>query len=423
MAVQVYKFGGASIKDAESIKNVGNIILQQEYDKLVIVVSALGKTTNALEKVVDSYFKQDGKTSDIAESIKEDHYQIIEDLFSNDENKNSIKEKIHNLFVELQWVIEDEPKDSYEYIYDQIVSVGELASSNLVANYLNSKDLALEWLDARDFIKTDNTFKEAYINWDTTKTKINDVVLPALQNGPILTQGFIGSTSDNDSTTLGREGSDYTAAILSYCLDAEQQVIWKDVDGVLNADPNAFEDTRLIDDLSYGEAVEMTYYGAKVIHPKTIKPLQNKRIPLVVRSFKNTEKTGTKIHADGLNKVELPVIIKKTNQVLLSFITKDFSFTDENQIGEIMSVFGKHNIKINLIQTGAIRFSALVDEKTAHIVQIEKELSDKFDIKIRRNISLLTIRHYDDATIEKYTSREEVLLEQKTAINYQAVLA
>jgi len=379
----------------------------------------MGKTTNALEKVIERYFQGSNALEELSK-VRQIHMDLIDELFAPAE-REVVYEKALNHFVEAEWVLEEAPKDSYDYVYDQVVSVGELVSTSIVAAYLEKIGVSTSWTDARGIIKTDNTFREGVVDWVETTKQVDLQVRPILGNQVVLTQGFIGSTDDNETTTLGREGSDFTGAILANILDACEQAIWKDVPGVLNADPRKFENTQQIHELSFNEAVEMTYYGASVIHPKTIKPLQNKGIPLIVRSFLDLSNPGTKVSQGGKKEIEVPVIIKKEDQILLNFRTKDFSFIGEDQIGVIMKAFGTHHIKINMIQNGAIRFAALVDNKADYIQLVEKELNDHFDIKAYDGLELLTIRHYNTEIIEEMTAGKEVLLEQKTAVNYQVV--
>src|SRR5690606_2653903 len=286
--MQVFKFGGASVKDTENIKNAASIISQYQTSELLVIVSALNKTTNALEEVVENYYKQNNDPFVALDRVKTEHLNILHELFY--DSKHPVYHEIMNCFVEIEWILEEEPQDSYDYLYDQIVSVGELLSSKILAAYCLQVGIAAKWIDARDYIATDNTYREAAVDWKTTETKIRKELPAILDDFIIITQGFIGSTSENFTTTLGREGSDYSAAIFASCLNAEDITIWKDVPGVLNADPKWFTQTELITDLSYTDAIELTYYGATVIHPKTIKPLQNKKITLNVRSFINPEK-------------------------------------------------------------------------------------------------------------------------------------
>ena len=322
MDIQVFKFGGASVRNAEQIKNVGNILLKEKNKKITLVVSAMGKTTNALEQVVQSYYHQKGTAKDLLDEIRHNHFTICQELFK---DPVEIIATINDLFVEIDWILEDEVHDGYDYLYDQIVSIGELVSSRILDFYLRSLSINSSWLDIRDVLITDEAYREAKVNWDISGDKIKGVVPGMLeQYDVVITQGFIGSTLENNTTTLGREGSDYTAGILSYCLDADSMHIWKDVPGILSADPAQFNNVTHIERVSYKEAVEMTYYGAKVIHPKTIKPLQNKSIPLYVRPFNDPLSSGTLI-ADDTGISYPPVIVIEPNQCLLHISTNDFS--------------------------------------------------------------------------------------------------
>jgi len=294
--LQIHKFGGASIKDASAMQNVGSIVQSWKDQSNVIVVSAMGKTTNALEKLLDAYFHEEGAASEILQTIKQQHLEVAQQLF---DAHHEVFTSINDTFVEIEWIIEETPQDAYDYLYDQMVSVGELASTRILAAYLQTLGLPVHWLDARDVIQTDNTYREGRIDWETTLERCQEIIPPLLAEGKmVLMQGFIGATSENFTTTLGREGSDFSAAILAYCLDANRMSIWKDVQGVMTADPRLFEKVSKIDRLSYKEAIEMTYYGAKVLHPKTIKPLQNKNIPLYVKSFIEPSGAGTYVGGD-----------------------------------------------------------------------------------------------------------------------------
>ncbi|MEP7128870.1 MAG: aspartate kinase, partial [Chitinophagales bacterium] len=313
--MKVFKFGGASIKDATAIKNVAAILQKYKGEQIVIIVSALGKTTNALEAITNAYFNRTGNATALLEKLKQQHFAILAELFP--ASNQEVFDAINNTFVEIDWIIEDQPLDKYDFIYDQIVSIGEMAATKMVSAYLNYQNIPTQWLDVRDCIRTDNTYREGKVDWELTQKNIALYALPLLQNQFVLTQGFLGGTSENYTTTLGREGSDYTAAIFGYSLDAEEVTIWKDVSGVLNADPRYFPEAQKIDILSYHEAIEMTYYGATVIHPKTIKPLQNRQIPLHVRCFLDPEKEGTIINEEGNTNGYPPVRVLKQNQILL----------------------------------------------------------------------------------------------------------
>src|SRR6201746_1416652 len=347
----VFKFGGASVKDAAGIVNLGKVVNMYAGKPLLSVVSAMGKTTNALEKLTKAYVNQTDDLHDNYEEIKQYHYQTIAELF--DANA-PVFDEVANTFVEIDWMIEDEPHDDYDFIYDQIVSIGELVSTRIIAAYLNQAGIKTQWLDVRGYIHTDNNYREGNVYWDKTKESINQDIPKLLDKAVVVTQGFLGGTSENFTTTLGREGSDYTASIFASCLGAESVTTWKDVSGILNADPKHFEDTIKFDELTYTEAIEMTYYGATVIHPKTIKPLQNAKIPLLVKSFYSPDAPGTVISEKWHHLFKKPVIIIKQDQVLLSLSTKDYSFITEDHLSDIFGKFAKSHVKINMMQTSAL---------------------------------------------------------------------
>ncbi|MCE9540445.1 MAG: aspartate kinase, partial [Bacteroidetes bacterium] len=360
--MKVFKFGGASVKDADAVKNVATILKQYPDQNIVVVLSAMGKTTNALERLTNAYFfsreNKTGGTEDAAavlEEIKKYHFDIIEQLFP--DKGHPIYNEINNAFVELDWAIEETPSHSYDHEYDQIVSIGEIVSTKIVNAYLNQAGIKSKWQDVRDFIQTDNTYRQGNVDWELTQ-RLSQTLITS--EGIVVTQGFIGGTSENFTTTLGREGSDYTAAIIAFTGNAESVTIWKDVPGVLNADPKWFAETKKIEHLSYHDAIELAYYGATVIHPKTIKPLQNKKIPLYVKSFLNPCDAGTIINEDQ-SSLPLPCFIFKVNQVLLSISPKDFSFIVEENFSAIYKLFAEKQVKINMMQNSAISFSVCID--------------------------------------------------------------
>lgn len=406
--MQVYKFGGASVKDAEGIRNVARIITLNKEQQLIIVVSAMGKTTNLLEKLTKAYYHGQPAAHSYFEETRNYHGQILNELFA--DSANPIFDEVNNLFVEIDWILEEEPQDTYDYLYDQIVSIGELISSRIIEAYLKTVSLTTLWIDARNYIHTDNNFREANVNWQKTAESIQGSIPALLGKSILVTQGFIGSTSENFTTTLGREGSDYTAAIFASCLDAELVTIWKDVPGVLNADPKWFDATELIPELSYLDAIELTYYGATVIHPKTIKPLQNKGIALAVRSFVDDHHAGTIIKKTNST---LPVssFIFKVNQVLISILPKDFSFIVEDNFSHIFNVFAKHKLKINMMHNSAVSFSVSVDYDEKNIVSLIKELKQQYDVEFTRDLELVTIRYYNAQTIERVLVKKEVIMQ------------
>lgn len=412
--MKVFKFGGASVKNAEAVKNVGKVI-QLFNDDLVVVISAMDKTTNALEKVVESYMKKDGECFKWLDEVKNFHYKIIDELFN--DKTHQIYEDIHNAFVEIEWELEEEPLRSYDYVYDQIVSVGEIVSTKIVSAYLNLTGLSAQWIDVRNVIQTDNTHRDAKVDWELTEKlakKEFELNASSSVKTVFLTQGFIGSSSENFTTTLGREGSDFSAGILAYCLNAESVTIWKDVPGMLNADPKLFSETKMLSNISYHEAVELAYYGATVIHPKTIKPLQNKNIPLYVKSFLNPQQEGTVIDNNTTHDSSIPSFIVKRNQVLISIESKDYSFIIENNLSQIFGIFSKMGVKINLMQNSAISFSVVVDfdvQKTPLLIQ---ELTKDYKVRYNENLSLITVRHYTKEAIDSVVQNQKILLEQKS---------
>ncbi len=420
--MKVFKFGGASVKDAEAVKNVATILKQYPDQNIVVVLSAMGKTTNALERLTNAYFfSEENKTGEIEnaaavlEEIKKYHFDIIEQLFS--DKNHSIYNEINNAFVELDWAIEEAPSHSYDHEYDQIVSIGEIVSTKIVNAYLNQAGIKSKWQDVRDFIQTDNTYREGNVDWELTQRLSQSL---ATSEGITVTQGFIGGTSENFTTTLGREGSDYTAAIIAFTSNAESVTIWKDVPGVLNADPKWFAETKKIEHLSYHDAIELAYYGATVIHPKTIKPLQNKKIPLYVKSFLNPGDAGTIINEDQ-SSLPLPCFIFKVNQVLVSISPKDFSFIVEENFSAIYKLFAEKQVKINMMQNSAISFSVCIDNDAHKLPDLIKTLQKDYRVLYNENLELITIRYYDQATIDRVTSDKKVLLEVKSRYTVQLV--
>lgn len=418
--IQVFKFGGASVKNADAVRNVAAILKQHQQKQLVVVISAMGKTTNALEAVANAYYQQTGKAHALLNQVKQRHQQIVQELFVNKihpiqlELKNSISAVAEQLY--------EPPRATYDFIYDQIVSLGELLSTKIVQAYLQEQGIPAHWLDVREVIRTDNTYREGKIDWAETEKRILQNIPPLFEQQIIVTQGFLGGTIEHFTTTLGREGSDYTAAVFSNILDAQQMSVWKDVPGILNADPRLIDNTTKIEQLSYHEAIEMTYYGASVIHPKTIKPIQNKKIPLHVRSFAHPKQAGTIIHEVSSSEMP-PVIVIKPKQVLLSVITKDFSFMAEENLSHIYNIFAKYRIKTNLTQNAAISFSACIDHTPNRIKALLDELSENYKVLTNNSdLTLLTIRHYTAAAIEEHTKGRNILLEQKSRQTIQMVV-
>lgn len=416
--MQVFKFGGASINDTAGFQQVGKILNKHKNQPIVLVVSALGKTTNALEEVADAYFKKAAGAEALLRAVKEKHFSILSKLLP---QNHTAFDELNNVFVEIHWILEDEPHNSYDYIYDQIVSIGEMASTKMMSAYLNFIGLKTQWMDARDLIRTDNTHREGKVDWETSEKMIRRKIPDLLKNQFVLTQGFLGGTVENYTTTLGREGSDYSAAILGYALDAESVTIWKDVPGVLNADPRYFTAVQKLNLLSYLEAIEMTYYGASVIHPKTIKPLQNKNIPLHVHSFLQPDVAGTTIKETDF--IDYPaVFVLKKNQMLVSISVTDFSFMTEENLSHIFSLFDQFSAKINLMQNSAISFSVCLDDAGEKTRLLIDELKKHFKVLHNDGLDLLTIRHYTEADILTQTFNKIIYLEQKSRSTAQFVL-
>ena len=417
--MQVYKFGGASIKNIEGIKNVTQIIQSYGTKNLLVVVSAMDKTTDRLQELAFAHINGDENQHQLLESIKAFHFDIMGKLFP--DAKNPVYNDVANTFVEIEWLLEEDAQDSADYLYDQIVSIGELVSSKIIAAYLNQQGAFTIWQDARNYIQTDNNYREANVQWDKTTQVIQKQLPSYLEQGIVLTQGFIGATSENFTSTLGREGSDYSAAIFSAALDAEKMTIWKDVPGVLNADPKWFDETEKIPQLSYHDAIELTYYGATVIHPKTIKPIQNKSIPLYVRSFIHPEEKGTEISSE-VTTIPVPSFIFKVNQVLLSISPKDFSFIIEENLSHIFAILHKNKVKVNTMLNSAISFSVSVDEDDHKIENLINDLSADFKVKYNKNMELVTIRYYNQQTIDRVTTDKKVWLEVKSRNTCQMVM-
>ena len=412
--MKVYKFGGASVKDAEGIRKISQILLNEGKESLAIVVSAMGKTTNMLEKVVNDYYNRNTPNLD---EVKHYHYAILEELF---DKSHPIFHEVNNLFVEIEWVIEDAPTSTYAYEYDQIVSVGELLSTKIVSAFLEQEGFTNKWIDARDIIRTDNTYRNARIDWHLTQQQIAKYIA---ENGAFLTQGFIGCTTENFTTTLGREGSDFTAAILGFALDAEEVTIWKDVDGMLNADPCYFDDAKLFYQLSYAEAIELAYFGAKVIHPKTIQPLKEKNISLRVKSFRNPKEEGTVIFEDAQMKPFMPSFIIKENQILISISANDLSFIVEDHLSYIFSLFDKYGLAINMMQNSAVSFSVCADNDSQKTLLLISKLKESFKVQFNDHLTLCTIRHYDQDAIDKVVDEKNILVEQKSRQTIQFVFS
>ena len=412
--IKVLKFGGASIKNSERIANVFSIINNFKNQKIIIVFSAIANVTNLLEDIVDLYFNNPQQLKSKLLEIRNVHAQITNELFEKD---HQVFIEIEKIFSEIDFFLKTNSNKNLSFVYDQIVSAGELLSSKILSNYLTNNNFENTLVDARDIIKTNDKYQNANIDWASTKDKIKSYLV----DFPIITQGFIGSDSSNYTTTLGREGSDFTAAIIANVLNVSEVTIWKDVDGVLNADPRYFNDFVLLDQLPYSEAIELAFYGAKVIHPRTIQPLQEKNIPLIVRSFLNYDNKGTIINNDNKN-LSIPSFIVKENQVLISISDNNLSFIIEEHLSWIFFVLDKYDIRLNLMQNSAVSFSICVDNKRTSINSLIAELSSKFKVYYNDSVKLFTIRHYNQDSIDKVIANKKVLLEQKSRNTVQFVV-
>ena len=421
--MRVFKFGGASVKNAAAVRNVAEILKQFPDGKLVMVLSAMGKTTNGLEKVVKSYFFEDGNTISHLNDIKTYHYGLAEELFPHHEHP--VFKALNDLFTSLESYLNKPHGNNFDLEYDQIVSYGEMLSTCIMHHYLTEAGIVNKQFDIRQLIKTDHTFREGKVAWDTTQRLIKENIGSLLNQAGrqmALTQGFLGSTDDKLTTTLGREGSDYTAAILAYSLDATEMVIWKDVPGLLNADPKYFDDPIKIDAISFREAIELSYYGATIIHPKTIKPLQNKHIILRIKSFLDPTAEGTIIYEDFSDDKLIPSFIFKVDQILISILSKDFSFIAERNLEHIFGIFASHGLRIHMMQNSAISFSVCVDNDLIKIPPVMEELNRDYRIRYNEKVELVTIRHYDKATIDRVLLNKKVFMEQRSRLTLQMVV-
>jgi aspartate kinase len=414
--MRIFKFGGASVKDAEGIRNVHNVLQTVGFEDVLLVISAMGKTTNALEVVIKNYFEKSPELQSSIQEVKKYHNQILLDLFEDD--KNAVFKDVNLLFSELDNFISQNKSPNYNFVYDQIVSFGELISTTIISHYMGFMGIKTQWIDVRNLIKTDNNYRDANVDWDTTQKLISKNVKKKILN---VTQGFLGSDENNFTTTLGREGSDYTAAIFAYCLNAESVTIWKDVPGVMNADPRYFENARLLNQISYREAIELAFYGATVIHPKTLQPLQKKEIPLFVKSFINPTLPGTSVSKGADLEPHLPCFILKKNQLLLSLSSIDFSFIMEENISEIFALLHQYKMKVSLIQNSAISFSVCIDDKFGNFNALKSILSKKFKISYNENVSLFTIRHFDQKAAQIVEKNKLVLLKQVSRETMQII--
>lgn len=411
--MNVFKFGGASVKDADSIKNVANVLSKEANGKTVVVISAMGKMTNAFENIVHAYSTKSDNLFKAITHVQNYHLTIVEQLFTN-KNQNEL---VNNYIAKLNAFLKHNKIRDYNYIYDQIVSYGELISTTIVSAYLNSISCENQWIDVRTLIKTDDSYRDAKVNWDTTLSNIENKSFEKLT----ITQGFLGGCGD-DTTTLGREGSDFTAGIFAYCLNAETVTIWKDVNGVLNAHPTYFENTTLLNQISYKEAIEMAYYGASVIHPKTLKPLENKLIPLRVRSFYNLENQGTLVSKGEDITPVIPCFILKQHQILVSISTSDFSFMVEHHLSDVFNKLHQHRLKVNLVQNSALSFSVCLEDKFGNFQQFFDSIKNDYKVYYNTDTTLYTIRHYTKEAISEIEQKGTVLLKQASRETVQIVI-
>ena len=414
--MRIFKFGGASVKDADGIRNVLDVLQKVGFEDVLLVVSAMGKTTNAMEIVIKNYFEKSNGLQSAIQDVKKYHNQILLDLFDNEDD--DVFFAVNSLFADLEYFLRSNKSPNYNFVYDQVVSYGELVSTTIISHYFDFRGLKNHWLDVREFIKTDSTYRDAEVNWEATQKNIAKNVKKKTLN---ITQGFIGSDANGFTTTLGREGSDYTAAIFAYGLNAESVTIWKDVPGVMNADPRYFENAVLLNQISYREAIELAFYGATVIHPKTLQPLQKKEIPLFVKSFLNPELPGTSVSKGADLEPKTPCYILKKDQLLISLSSIDFSFIMEENISEIFALLHQFKIKVSLIQNTAISFSVCIEDKFGNFNALKTILSKKFKVSYNENVSLFTIRHFTKEAAEMVEKDKTVLLKQISRETMQVV--
>jgi aspartate kinase len=414
--MRIFKFGGASVKDAAGIRNVYDLLQKVGYEDVLLVVSAMGKTTNALEVVIKDYFDKSAALQSSVQEVKKYHNQILLDLF--DDEKHAAFAAVNSLFADMEYFLKTNKSPNYNFVYDQIVSFGELISTTILAHFMNHQHIKTNWIDVRNFIKTDATYRDANVDWDATQKNISKHVKKKILN---ITQGFLGSDPNNFTTTLGREGSDYTAAIFAYCLGANSVTIWKDVPGVMNADPRYFENASLLNQISYREAIELAFYGASVIHPKTLQPLQKKEIPLYVKSFLNPLLPGTSVSKGKDLEPNLPCFIVKKNQLLISLSSIDFSFIMEENISEIFALLHQYKMKVSLIQNSAISFSVCIEDKFGNFGELKNVLSKKFKVSYNENVSLYTIRHFNEKAAQMVEEGKTVVLKQVSRETMQIV--
>ena len=419
--MKVFKFGGASVSNIARISMVIDILKGYPGEKILVVISAMGKTTNALEKVVEAFYSGNNKEAlDLFELIKEQHLGTAKQLLV--KSFNDTYPQLVDIFTEVEWLLHDKPVRDYDYYYDQIVCTGELLSTCIMSACFSETGIPNKWIDVRDILRTDDNFRDAAIDFNYAGTKIADEILPLFNTVDIIvTQGFIGSTDKNESTTLGREGSDYTAAVFANLLNASGLSIWKDVEGVMNADPRHFPEAVFINHLNYNEVIEMAYYGAQVIHPKTIKPLQNKNIPLYVKCFLDKNLPGTVIDDNPIQQLP-PIIVVKQNQALVHFHTKDYSFAGEKPLSQLYNLLAELHIQANLLQTGAVRIDICIDDKADKIEKLALSASSLFDVQVEKNLSMLTIRHYREDLLQELSKGKRIRLRQQSPETVQLVM-
>jgi len=419
--IKVFKFGGASVNSADAVRNVGKILERYSNEKVFMVLSAMGKTTNALEHLTDSYFNQMKATFSLFNTLKSYHFDILNDLFP--DAQHPVYKYLNQVFEDLASILAETPDQDFNYEYDRIVSFGELISTKILYYYLLEQNFSIVWADARNMIETDDSYRNAVVNWQTSPYLIKQQCGQLFSEADfVISQGFIARSSSGETTSLGREGSDFSAAIFAYALDAESLTIWKDVPGLLNADPKYFANTQKIDKVSYKETIELAYYGASIIHPKTIKPLQNKNIPLYIKSFLDAESDGTIIQAETYNDQSIPSYIFKKNQVLISIYPRDFSFIAENNLAEIFKQMTNYGLKANLMQNSAISFSICLDEGGEEMIGFIQEMQNDFKVRYNRNMELITIRHYNQKIIDDLIGSRKVYLEQKSRSTVQLLV-
>jgi aspartate kinase len=419
--MKVFKFGGASVSTTERIGKVNDILKGYPNEKILVVISAMGKTTNALEKVVDAFYSaNNAEALKLFEIVKEQHLSTARAVLL--KSYQETYRRLLDIFTEVEWLLHDKPMRGYDYYYDQIVCTGELLSTSIISACFAENGINNIWIDVRDILRTDDNFRDAAVNFDYASKKIEEIIIPHFNDVDIIvTQGFIGATDENESTTLGREGSDYTAAVFANLLNSSGLSIWKDVEGVMNADPRFFPNAVFINHLNYDEVIEMAYYGAQVIHPKTIKPLQNKKIPLYVKCFLDKNLPGTVIDDKPIQQLP-PIIVVKENQALVHFHTKDFSFAGEKPLAQLYTLLAELHIQANLLQTGAVRIDICVDDKADKIEKLALSALELFDVQVEKNLSMLSIRHYREDLLQELSKGKRIRLRQQSPETVQLVM-